>query len=1057
MKRVLSFALALLILMASCQAAYAKSFSEDENVIEVAAQSVLLLEVYNSKNSLIGTGSGFIAFDNMTLITNYHVIEDAASIIAYSDNDRKYRLSYVLCADETMDVAILGFENPTDLNPLVLHADDDLKRGATVVTIGSPIGIKNTVSIGNISAVYEEDHVPWIQITAPISHGSSGGALFNNNGEVIGITSGGFEDGQNLNLAINIAVAIAMHNAWDGKTYTFTNHKSSAKMDFTGVYQSEGTGENQSALISDTSEWTCFDCGAVNNTKFCQSCGAARPVWTCSCGRTNITKFCGNCGMSAEKMIEQINSAFAYMDNCEYDKAIDIFSGMGGFNSGGLSTVRGNNISVADQVSEAYYVWAEMCIDNGEDYLNSIMYFEMAGKDYRDVQNRIDRLYYEHGVSQMEIGEYDAAIADFTNAGDYEDSEEKIKQCKYEKADGLLQENKFDNAIALFSEIKEYSDVKIRIQDAYYQKGQYLFENGSYVSAVTAFQSANNYKDSETQILKVYYTMGEMALEAGNYDTAIQNFSIAMPYRDAESRVDECTGLRNQYYYDQGKHYMILCDYDNAVKCFSQTKGYLDTTICVNECYYEQGWILLEQGEYDKAKEVFGKISDKSQIDLMKRETEYQRAMSYYDAKDNDKAIETLGTISNYDKARRKYQEINYECGISADDPNKALKYLTKAGNYFDTERQIYLAKDKKLQELLNKKSYTAAYLLYTESIAQGYPMTDYPIIVENDEDINAQFIVQVAVKMGFLSADKNTTKYEPKYVNGIKKMEEHFELTADGIITLNEFMYLSEVIYPGYTGDDAKNVLECLCDLGYIDSLPDEHSTYSNQYTAGVKKAEKALGLNADGFITGTEKTVILKQKINVPDAVKNLKASSSNGTVTLTWSASKKAKMYKVYRGSTLIATVKSTSYTDKSPVQNSNNIYKVYASNYNHSSPGTVASVFVDPVYSSVSLKSLAKDTKTYLHKYVTVTNVYKVSQSWSGGDLYMLCRAKVDGKYYYVYLLFDNYYSWDWDDGKGIASVSSLGSMTGKGQITEYKSTTNYGKVPVLQLTRITWYN
>jgi S1-C subfamily serine protease len=64
--------------------------------------------------------------------------------------------------------------------------------------------LENTVSDGLISAIRDDNGTKLLQISAPISHGSSGGAMFNSNGEVIGITSAGYEDGQNLNFAVAI-------------------------------------------------------------------------------------------------------------------------------------------------------------------------------------------------------------------------------------------------------------------------------------------------------------------------------------------------------------------------------------------------------------------------------------------------------------------------------------------------------------------------------------------------------------------------------------------------------------------------------------------------------------------------------------------------------------------------------------------------------------------------------------------------------------------------------------------------------------------------------------
>ena len=196
-------------------AACAAGFSDDPDAIEAAAKSVLMLKIYDENGDLVSTGSGFVMFDNMTLVTNYHVIDEASLVIADSDDGEKYILEKVLIQDEANDIAILQFVKPTTMQPLPFSTDE-VKRGSKVVAIGSPIGLKNTVSMGNVSAAYQEDGVNWIQFTAPISSGSSGGAVLNDAGQVIGISSATYTRGQNLNLAVSMEDVVALYKQWEG-------------------------------------------------------------------------------------------------------------------------------------------------------------------------------------------------------------------------------------------------------------------------------------------------------------------------------------------------------------------------------------------------------------------------------------------------------------------------------------------------------------------------------------------------------------------------------------------------------------------------------------------------------------------------------------------------------------------------------------------------------------------------------------------------------------------------------------------------------------------------
>jgi len=193
-------------------------FREDYAGINQAAASVLMLWVYDvEQKGFVATGSGFVAFDGSTLITNYHVLEGGEHVLAESDEGRSYFLDTVVAADKGLDIAILRFKSPTKLAPLTLDTTGERLRGQPVVAIGSPEGFRNTVSKGDISALFTEDGVRYIQFTAPISHGSSGGALFNDRGEVIGITTSSMMgDSQNLNFAVDIREAAELYQYSSG-------------------------------------------------------------------------------------------------------------------------------------------------------------------------------------------------------------------------------------------------------------------------------------------------------------------------------------------------------------------------------------------------------------------------------------------------------------------------------------------------------------------------------------------------------------------------------------------------------------------------------------------------------------------------------------------------------------------------------------------------------------------------------------------------------------------------------------------------------------------------
>ncbi len=140
----------------------------------------------------------FISTDGI-LLTNYHVIRDAAKIVARTSNGAIYGLKKVCGYSETYDVAELQFITPK-VSFLTMGRSDDAVEGQRVVVIGFPLGLDISVSDGIISG-FRENH-SLVQVTAPISPWSSGSPVLDESGKVVGIVRYFYLDGQNLNVAI---------------------------------------------------------------------------------------------------------------------------------------------------------------------------------------------------------------------------------------------------------------------------------------------------------------------------------------------------------------------------------------------------------------------------------------------------------------------------------------------------------------------------------------------------------------------------------------------------------------------------------------------------------------------------------------------------------------------------------------------------------------------------------------------------------------------------------------------------------------------------------------
>ncbi len=175
---------------------------QSATVAKKESATVVEITVFDQDGKVLSSGSGFIVRADGVLVSNNHVIDGASSASVTLPNGDIFDDVTLLDSDKRRDLVLLKIKA---LNLLVsrLGDSDAVDVGQHVIAIGNPEGLVRSVSDGIVSAMRQADGFKVIQVTAPVSPGSSGGPLFNDDGQVIGVTSGAM-DGQNLNLAVPI-------------------------------------------------------------------------------------------------------------------------------------------------------------------------------------------------------------------------------------------------------------------------------------------------------------------------------------------------------------------------------------------------------------------------------------------------------------------------------------------------------------------------------------------------------------------------------------------------------------------------------------------------------------------------------------------------------------------------------------------------------------------------------------------------------------------------------------------------------------------------------------
>jgi S1-C subfamily serine protease len=173
---------------------------------EVARQkdAVAYIKTFDEDGKPIGYGSGFNIDSAGIIVTNFHVIKGAYSIKCTLSDKFTFDVKNVLNYNSVKDIAILKLDGASNLPVVKLGSSAAVELAESVVAIGNPMDFQNTVSTGVISGIRNIFGVNYIQTTASISPGSSGGPLFNMHGEVVGMTTFMLVGTQNINFAVPV-------------------------------------------------------------------------------------------------------------------------------------------------------------------------------------------------------------------------------------------------------------------------------------------------------------------------------------------------------------------------------------------------------------------------------------------------------------------------------------------------------------------------------------------------------------------------------------------------------------------------------------------------------------------------------------------------------------------------------------------------------------------------------------------------------------------------------------------------------------------------------------
>jgi len=176
-----------------------------KSVLEKAENATFIIYTYDEHGSPAGSGSGFFIDKNGTGITNYHVLDKSMKAVIKLKNGDEYEIDKVLASDKKWDIIKFSILNKNNKEFSYLElSNKEIEQGERVYNLGAPMGLDQTFTDGLVSSLRSDTHGKVVQVSIPISQGSSGSPIMNEYGEVVAVATFKQARGENLNFGVMI-------------------------------------------------------------------------------------------------------------------------------------------------------------------------------------------------------------------------------------------------------------------------------------------------------------------------------------------------------------------------------------------------------------------------------------------------------------------------------------------------------------------------------------------------------------------------------------------------------------------------------------------------------------------------------------------------------------------------------------------------------------------------------------------------------------------------------------------------------------------------------------
>ena len=176
-----------------------------KDVLAKSEDATFIIYTFDEFGAPAGSGSGFFIDSKGIGITNYHVLDGAVKALIRLKNGEELTIDEIIASDKKWDIVKFSVLNKEEKKfKFLKFSSSNIEQGDKVYNLGAPIGLEQTFADGLVSSIRDDSHGKIIQVTIPISSGSSGSPILNENGEVVAVATFKSSRGENLNFGVAI-------------------------------------------------------------------------------------------------------------------------------------------------------------------------------------------------------------------------------------------------------------------------------------------------------------------------------------------------------------------------------------------------------------------------------------------------------------------------------------------------------------------------------------------------------------------------------------------------------------------------------------------------------------------------------------------------------------------------------------------------------------------------------------------------------------------------------------------------------------------------------------